>query len=1626
MACADPNSVIYLRAEGNLTDEVGTITPTNSGVTFASGNPVLGSQAFDFDGSSKIKLKSGVGSGEIASKLSAGTICFWFRTTSSGNQRIYCESGGVSTIRFSIDIISNKLRIAEQINFTSDVLTSSRNISTNTWYFAAITRNASNGLRVIYLAEYGVDDNPVTEGAMTFPVGSTPFDVAESVLGDAFFGSSELTYSGKIDEFIIFDKDFGISKINQLYTSTATYCAPNTPLPFDCSTDDDIIEYFRAEGSYQGEKLIYTGSPSGGTTFGTGNPVNGGQAFDFSAGSDYLIVDPNGPMIAFNEKFTVCGRFKTSSSLFQAIYAEPELSSVANLSIDIFPGNLKFRVIERRSSYQILESLRDLNTDSWYFFAWTRDSATGDWEIFLAEDGVDSVTTSEGTSTVSTAALNAITQSVIGASAGNGDDSISGFVDEIIFYRKILNKTEIDALYQSSSAYCPPVNFNVDPVPNFTTAAERTTGETDTDMRVEIDQDGTAYLVVLPDGASAPTAQQIKDGTDASDVPVASTFKDSVPLTQDTENGVGTFVATGLTPSTNYDVYISAESSGGLQSTVELVNITTLAATPSNLIQDYNLINNVDTEYVGTTTQPNNIDQTNNPGDTDPDFKDPGSDYRLTGVSPGINAAAPTSLRPDGIIPTDDIVGVSRESDIGAYEFVTANSLPAIPDAAAPVTEVDCIEPSRAMPDFFNFLTTFWGYLTEFDRDMFRNYWSGAMSTGNYLWKLAGRFFDTINPETARVCVTDEFYDIQIGPFYSKPLNLDPTLKEPNHTIRPLSLFLVEPVYVNEDPVYRDLVSINKSDYDKIRTVGLDTYAVITPKNQDIDKKYFKVFNLLSSEEPQDRFTSAEIDETLDELSIIEGNFGRVLITGLETGIDQRTVLITDSVAVPSSVTWDTVSPHLTIGVRTSSIAGTSDPVAQAPTHLKDAVQNNFIATTRKGDIVENSDTGEESTVDTVFDDFLLILNDDIFQSTSESYIVRPIEIVDSGTTDSDQDFHLLDSTKTFTDTVKVGDTIINDTTGGTALVVSVDGDDDLEVDVQNFISTGQDYRIRSLFYINEVEEMLEASETPTGTPWAEFTNKSGYNEIAKRRKDTLPKYSTPVEIDDMTNFIYEESGSGRYYPSEGKIWSWFEGYSSSNGIVGNSAYGEYVQDLSKGKYIIVMDGDLSYLKEENFTFYLTTNRSYDINKEILDVPDIQSFITEGDEPEFKKDLDYTFINNIVEFNKDLFEIGDYENGDYLYSRKADRIEDYLYSNYGTLVDQPDWILYNYDKYSGKAAINGLLKSIQNSSKKEDYERALNIYYGLPISPEKSKVIGLYESYGYEIIEINSNQIKIDIKDEELIHPFIQKKTRLFSEGNKDVKVSGDITNVYREDGLLDLEDASELKVGDKLHVKLRNKWFIKRVDAETESNPAYIEIFSPEGDGAIKWVIDAISTLSKPDPESSPTTYPEILIYGTENLSSNVNGIYHITAAEAIDDDVVRLSVYKPDPGEDPIYNDYIGVSLPVDVGTNLNAGFVHMPWPTHKFLRILMDGEKYFKAYLDSPIDTIYDEEDILEKYQTIARNASAINDKEFPNWNEFDQFKKFNGLHTQSNMLELTKSIPGAKFGEYFPSRYEVISE
>lgn len=128
------------------------------------------------------------------------------------------------------------------------------------------------------------------------------------------------------------------------------------------------------------------------------------------------------------------------------------------------------------------------------------------------------------------------------------------------------------------------VSFVVDTTPpTFTSTYPQSANISSTsfDLVVNLDEAGKVYYVVLADGATAPTAAQVKAGQDDQGNPVANSGSFSVATSATNFSKT----ISGLSSTTNYDIYVVAEDGvPNLQASATLVNVMTNASpsiTPS-------------------------------------------------------------------------------------------------------------------------------------------------------------------------------------------------------------------------------------------------------------------------------------------------------------------------------------------------------------------------------------------------------------------------------------------------------------------------------------------------------------------------------------------------------------------------------------------------------------------------------------------------------------------------------------------------------------------------------------------------------------------------------------------------------------------------------------------------------------------------------------------------------------------------------------------------------------------------------------------------------------------------------------------------------------------------------------
>jgi len=121
-------------------------------------------------------------------------------------------------------------------------------------------------------------------------------------------------------------------------------------------------------------------------------------------------------------------------------------------------------------------------------------------------------------------------------------------------------------------------------LPSWTSGYPKAEGATQSSFlaKVNLDVPSTAYFVVLPNGAAAPTAQQVKDGQDATGTAVAANLAGNIACAAGNTEYVSS--VSGLTASTTYNVYFVAEAFGNLQAVPVMVSVTTSTSTTAPVV----------------------------------------------------------------------------------------------------------------------------------------------------------------------------------------------------------------------------------------------------------------------------------------------------------------------------------------------------------------------------------------------------------------------------------------------------------------------------------------------------------------------------------------------------------------------------------------------------------------------------------------------------------------------------------------------------------------------------------------------------------------------------------------------------------------------------------------------------------------------------------------------------------------------------------------------------------------------------------------------------------------------------------------------------------------------------------
>jgi len=144
---------------------------------------------------------------------------------------------------------------------------------------------------------------------------------------------------------------------------------------------------------------------------------------------------------------------------------------------------------------------------------------------------------------------------------------------------------------QNSSSLIEPIDLP----PSFTSSYPKTTNLTSSGFNVvtSLNESGKTYFVVLVDNAAAPSSTQVKNGQDATGNSLVSNLIGSIDVT--TAAADYSSAIAGLTPDTNYDVYVVAEDLiNNVQQSPVKVDVKTNVAgdvTPPEFISAYPIVN---------------------------------------------------------------------------------------------------------------------------------------------------------------------------------------------------------------------------------------------------------------------------------------------------------------------------------------------------------------------------------------------------------------------------------------------------------------------------------------------------------------------------------------------------------------------------------------------------------------------------------------------------------------------------------------------------------------------------------------------------------------------------------------------------------------------------------------------------------------------------------------------------------------------------------------------------------------------------------------------------------------------------------------------------------------------------
>lgn len=474
-------------------------------------------------------------------------------------------------------------------------------------------------------------------------------------------------------------------------------------------------------------------------------------------------------------------------------------------------------------------------------------------------------------------------------------------------------------------------------------------------------------------------------------------------------------------------------------------------------------------------------------------------------------------------------------------------------------------------------------------------------------------------------------------------------------------------------------------------------------------------------------------------------------------------------------------------------------------------------------------------------------------------------------------------------------------------------------------------------------------------------------------------------------------------------------------------------------------------IADSKFNFYITKARSFRVDSLLKKIDQLVSCINEPTSGlVLNIDADYEFEDSIIKFNTDI--LGSYGPDFTLFIPNGEIILDDIYNNFGWLIGIKNWSTYKWSNEDGRGCFMAIMRGYYLAGNPEIMRSALCALHGISIANRDSTVVGLFESYEYNIINVEVVGGLSYIYLAEDLNP-------LFSAGDGYIPraciINKDdlLVNVLSADNAqrrITVNSISGVSAGDKLCIELINSFRFNKIivdvdrlkyalsidgqlNINTSNNPAFLQYLMDYVDQA---GIYTIMPGEEFNPLSRPHQYPRMVVD-----SSRFSGVFHLSAAPT-DTMITRFVTMAPAGGdfhEDSSNYPYNDIIVPItDENSEIKIqGRVRLYWPTHKFL--LLDGATQItpyeepgetnlvrrkqKIYIESTMDTPYVKGDTVKALSCVIENIDVLTSITFPNWTEFSGFRKSPNIDLQTGYVNACKYVGEYDFGSYIQEKVPI---